>query len=392
MTTFGQYLILYHLSHFEQTIFSWGRSSTIFKNMLNCWTIKLDNNTIRDYIISINYIYTNENNLSSQRKGKQLREIVSRIVKSNLASTLLPIFVICIVLGFTTEGFVSSFNLFSIGKTGSITILVGLAQLMVMALGQMNLALGSMGCCSAIVTAVSMQELGMPVLLAILMGVLLGTILGAIQGILITRTIMSPFIITLSLNAIYLGLATGLTGGTIYNKIPKEFRSINNANLLGIPVLLIIATAIVLIFTIILFKTSLGRNFLATGANRRAANCAGIDTKGIILGGHSLSGMIASIAGILTITLQGSAQISIGTDWMLVSFAGPVLGGCILSGGKVSTIGMLFGAILMTMITNGLVMLDVSYFWFQTFVGAILLIAFEIDRFRSNMLIKFKVR
>ena len=319
-----------------------------------------------------------------------MNSISNRLIKSNLTSTLVPIALICLALGLTTNGFLSPFNLFSIGKSGSITVLVGLAQLMVMSLGQMNLALGSMGCCSAILTAVAIQELNVPILIAILMGVILGALLGGIQGLLITRTRMNPFIITLSLSAIYLGLATGLTGGAIYNEIPKEFRSINNASFLGIPVLLVISIVVILIMTIFMFKTTLGRDFLATGANRRAADCAGINTKTIILTGHILSGAIAAMAGILTITLQGSAQISIGTDWMLVSFAGPVLGGCILSGGKVSTIGSFFGSLLMTMITNGLIVLNVSYFWFQTFVGVILLIAFEVDRFRSNMFNKLK--
>lgn len=315
-----------------------------------------------------------------------MKKIKALILSSNLTSSLIPIIIIGVILSITTEGFFTRFNLFSIGKNGSVIILVGLAQMAVMSLGQMNLALGSMGCCSAIVSAILMQEAGAPIGLALLAGLLTGTLLGSVQGMLITRTKISPFIITLSLGSIYLGLATGLTGGKIYNQIPKEFTSINSMDFLGIPVMLIIALIFVVVIAIIFSKTVLGRRMLATGANRRSADCAGINTKNMIMAGHMLSGALAAAAAILTMALQGSAKISIGVDWMLTSFAAPVLGGCILSGGKVSAFGTLFGALLMTMITNALVLLDVSYFWFQTFVGAILLVAFEIDRARTRML------
>ena len=320
------------------------------------------------------------------RGGAVLKKVKGFILNSNLTSSLIPIIAIGVILSITTEGFFTGFNLFSIGKNGSIIIIVGLAQMVVISLGQMNLALGSMGCSSAIVSAVFMQELGLPIIISLLAGIVTGAVLGAIQGILVTRTKISPFIITLSLGSVYLGLATGLTGGRIYNNIPKEFSQIDNMNFLGIPILLIIAIFFVLILFLLYTQTVLGRRLLATGANRRSAECAGIKTGNTILFGHILSGMLAAIAGILTITLQGSAKISIGIDWLLVSFAAPVLGSCLLTGGKVSAFGTMFGALLMTMITNALVLLDVSYFWFQTFVGIILLIAFEIDRAREKML------
>jgi ribose transport system permease protein len=319
-----------------------------------------------------------------------LKQIKTFILNSNLTSALIPIIVIGVVLSLTTEGFFTAFNLFSIGKNGSIFVLVGLAQMAVMSLGQMNLALGAMGCCSAIVAAVLMQELGLPIGVCLLVGAITGIVLGGIQGILVTRTKISPFIITLSLSSIYYGLATGLTGGKIFNDIPKTFRQINAVGIAGIPLLLVLAIVIGALCYVLYAKMSLGRKLLATGANARSAECAGIKTKNTILFGHALSGLISAIAGMLTITLLGSAKISIGTDWMLVSFAGPVLGSCVLSGGKVSAFGTLLGALLMQMITNALVLLNVSYFWFQTFVGLILLVAFEIDRARGRMLSRIR--
>lgn len=134
-----------------------------------------------------------------------------------------------------------------------------------------------------------------------------------------------------------------------------------------------------------MYRTYLGRQLLAVGANPRSAEFAGINTKKVILIAHIISGLLAGIAGVLLSTRLGSAQILIGSDWMLVSFAAPVLGGSILAGGKVSVVGTIFGAFFMSMIINGALLINFSYYWFQTLIGLILIVAFTIDRMRLAM-------
>jgi len=156
--------------------------------------------------------------------------------------------------------------------------------------------------------------------------------------------------------------------------------------LLGIPLLFYIALIISALLYVLMRKTVLGRQLLATGANPRAAKISGIEVDKIIIIAHTLSGLLAGIAGILQVSRMGVGQASIGAEWMMISFAAPVLGGTILSGGKVNVIGTIFGAILMSIITNALVLWNISQYWFQAFIGLTLLAAYEMDRIRVSLL------
>lgn len=313
-----------------------------------------------------------------------VRNLIRKLTRWEMASVLVSVILLSLILSITTKGFNTAYNLDSLARTAAIIAIVGIGQLCVLAIGQFNLALGSIGCCSALFSAVLMQERGFPIWLSILAGMIVGTILGLIQGIFIVKTKINPFIITLSLSSIYLGIAIVTTSSKIYNNLPIGFKYIAKANVLKIPILFIIALVIIIILSVFFYRTYGGREILATGANEKSARFAGINTGNITILVHSLSGLFAGIAGILLSTRLGSAQISIGTDWMMVSFAAPVLGGTLMSGGKVSVVGTIFGAVLMSMITNGLVLSNVNFYWFQTFLGIILLIAFEIDRIRVN--------
>ncbi len=314
------------------------------------------------------------------------------MVKGDLLSVLGPIIILAAILSVTAQGFLSAYNLQSLGRIVGVTTIVGLSQLAVLSIGHFNLALGSMASFSGVFASALMEVCGLNLWIAIAAGVLIGTALGFIQGILIVKTRINPFIITLSLSSIFLGFTIGVTRGVLYQKLPAAFKLIGKMNWLGIPVLFYIAVVISLIMYIIMHKTVMGRHLLATGANPRAASVSGIQANKIIVLAHVMSGMLAGIAGILQVSRMGVGQASIGADWMLISFAAPVLGGTIMSGGKVNVIGTIFGAILMGIITNALVLINISQYWFQTFMGLILLGAFEIDRIRVSLMSSQKMQ
>lgn len=320
------------------------------------------------------------------------KKLGTLIYKWDIMSAVLPLIILVVIFTFTTKGFLSGYNLQSLGRGIGVTIVVGLSQLCVLAIGDFNLALGSMGCFSAIVTTSFMEVLGVDVLTAFLAGVATGTLLGFFEGFLITKTGINPFIITLSLSSVYLGLAIGLTKAALFQNLPADFKNIGKVNILGIPEILIIGIAIAVVLYFVINKTLLGRQLLAVGANKRAAIFSGIQVNKIIISSHTLSGMLAGIAGILMAAKLGVGQDSIGLDWMMISFAAPVLGGTLLSGGKVNIVGTVFGAALMHIISNGLVMINISQYWFQTFMGLVLLGAYEIDRLRSRSLTLQRVK
>jgi ribose transport system permease protein len=128
--------------------------------------------------------------------------------------------------------------------------------------------------------------------------------------------------------------------------------------------------------------TVIGRRILATGGNLEAARLSGIRTDNIVLLCHTLSGVFAAIAGILWVSRMGSAQPSTGTDWLIVSFAVSIIGGTALSGGEFSALGIFASAVMLTLIKNGLIMLNVNVYFEQTFLGLIILLAVSVESIR----------
>ena len=305
--------------------------------------------------------------------------------KFDLISVLVPIIILGVVFGTSAKGFLSAYNLQSIGRITGITLIVGLSQLSVLSIGHFNIALGSMACFSAMSCCAMMEVAGLPVVVAIIIGLAVGMFCGFLQGFLIVKTGINPFIITLALSSIFLGFTIGVTEGTIYHALPAVFKEIGKINFLGVPLLFVIALVIAAILFFVMKKSLLGRQLLVIGDNSRAANFSGIRVDHRIITAHMLSGLLAGVAGILQAARLGVGQSSIGLDWMTISFAAPVLGGTLLSGGKVNIVGTLFGAILMSIIVNGLIMINISQYWFQSFTGIILLGAFEIDRLRRSV-------
>jgi ribose transport system permease protein len=318
-----------------------------------------------------------------------LANMKKKLLAGDLIGILIILAVIITLLGFFGEGFLSSYNLENLSKTIAVTIIVGLSQLAVLSIGHLNLALGAMGCLAGMFTGFLLQSYQLPLVLLILLGLSAGALAGFIQGFFIVRTKINPFIVTLAFVSIFMGIVTGITKGEVFTMQPDAFKLINTTNVFfGIPLLLILSLVIAAVLSILFFKTVFGRQLLATGSNLKAADFAGINTLFIVVCAHTLSGFLAGAAGILQISRMGSATPTIGTDWLLVSFAAPILGGTLLSGGKVSVLGTILGAALMSIIVNGLFLLDVSQYWFQTFIGGILLASYGIDKLRRVYLLQ----
>jgi len=292
-----------------------------------------------------------------------------------------------VLLAIWAEGFTSFYNMNNLLKTISITILVGLSQLSVLSIGHLNLALGAMGCLTGMFTGFLLQSYDLPLVLTIIISLFIGTLIGLGQGAFIVITGINPFIVSLAFVSIYSGLVIGVTKGDVFTKQTASFIAIDRTNVFGLPLILLISLIVAGALIIVFVKTVFGRKILATGENAKAAAYAGINTTVTVISAHALSGLLSGAAGIMQISRLGAATPTIGADWLLISFAVPILGGTILSGGKVSITGTILGAVLMSMVVNGLFLLNVSQYWFQTFLGGILLGSYEINKFRKTYLL-----
>jgi ribose transport system permease protein len=280
-------------------------------------------------------------------------------------------------------GFVSSFNLFAISRSLGIDIVIGFSTMVVLATGGMNLAIGSIGVCSVMLVGYLMQVLNMPVPSALASGLILGALLGFANGTAIVRFGVNSFIITLASASLFMGGMLILTKAVIYNEVPPEIAVFGRIRWGFVSPLLLIAFAIGAALLVLFRYTALGREILACGANARAAELSGVPVGRITVIVHTLSGTLAACAGLMLMTRLGAAMPSIGQDWLLPSFLAPVLGGTLLSGGVISVIGTILGALLVATIRSGLLILQVANFWLQLFLGLVLLLAVMLDRYRN---------
>ena len=217
------------------------------------------------------------------------------------------------------------------------------------------------------------------------------------QGGLIVKTKINPFIISLALISVFHGINMGVTENIYFRKLPEGFKGLNTitfpeatakageTSTFGFPLVFLIVIALMVVMWVLYNRTAFGRKMLATGVSRRAADFAGISSNKYVMLAHGLSGVLCALAGMFTASKLSAAQTSIGDNWLLYSFAAPILGGTLLSGGKVSIIGTMIGAGIMTIITTVLAVLKLDAFTHQIFIGGILLLAFILNRGRETL-------
>jgi ribose transport system permease protein len=288
-----------------------------------------------------------------------------------------------IVFASLAPGFISPFNLFAMSRTLAIDTVIGFSTMVVLATGGMNLAIGAIGVCSVMFAGYLMQVLSLPGPVALAGGLALGSLLGWINGFTIVRTGVNSFIITLASASLFNGGMLILTKAVIFNGLPPTIAEFGRMRWDAVSPLLLVALLIGSALIVLFRLTALGREILAAGANARAAELSGVPVGRAIVIAHTLSGLLAASAGLMLLSRLGAAMPSVGQDWLLPSFLAPVLGGALLSGGSVSVVGAMIGALLVTTIRSGLLILQVGNFWLQLFLGVMLLLAVLLDRYRA---------
>jgi ribose transport system permease protein len=283
------------------------------------------------------------------------------------------------------EGFLTEYNLFTLVRFASVQIMIAFAQMVALSAGDMNLSIGAIGGMVAMFAGAMMEILGVPPLVAIAASLALSVILGLINGFLITRTGINSFIITLATSSIFTGIMLIVTKADSFDSLPESFLTFSRQRTLGVALSPLFWIMIVAAIALSLFynRTSLGRQLLATGANRRAAQMSGLNVPGIIVQTHVLSAFLAGVAGIMSALMLADAVPIIGTDWILGSFAATAVGGTVITGGSVSVFGTVLGGFLIASIYNGVLLLNVSNFFVNFFLGLVLLIAVYLDRLRK---------
>ena len=317
----------------------------------------------------------------------QKTNIWKRITKSSLFGIVVFLVILWAVLGVSTKSFLSWYNAEVIMMSAMITAVVGLSQMTIIATGGMNLAVGYIGGLSAVLCASAMQDWGCSTVVAILIGLAVGAASGLINGVLVHLlggTSVMSFLITLATSFAFQGITQGYSQANSYVKLNADFNAIGAGEFLGMPILAYVMLVIAFIVWIIFKYTGLGRQILAFGANGRAAMLYGVRQGVTLIAANVISGVLAACAGIMLSMRMGSATIDIGLDWMLFSFAAPIIGGTRQAGGKVNVWGVVIGAIILSTIENGIVHLNIDVYWNEFIKGIVILLAVVVDTIRNS--------
>jgi len=269
--------------------------------------------------------------------------------------------------------------------------LLNTAILAVMATGQavvvitrnIDLSVGSVLGISAWAVATMMSEhRGLPMIVAILVGLAVGAVAGLLNGVLVRYGKVPALVVTLGTLYIYRGITYQWAGGSQVNadKLPAHFLNFANDNLLGIPWLVLIALIVVGGATLVMRNYRVGRELYAMGSSPQAAELAGIKVARNLLGAFIVSGALAGLAGVLFAARFGTVDASAGTGYELNVVAAVVVGGVAVFGGSGTVWGAGLGALLLTVISSALAVLDINQFWQQAIVGALIILAICADR------------
>ncbi len=322
-----------------------------------------------------------------EAKGKAAvnsRQYLRELILSEWGRLLLIDLVSVVIMSFVSKEYLSTFNLFVITRDVSTMILIGFSQAIVLAIGQMNLSLGAIGGLVAVSAGGLMEAQGWPIGVAVVAGLLIGILAGYLNGVIIVKTGINSFIITLATNSIFLGLDLGMTHAEPFYNIPAAVKAFGQARIgffpyMGFVTLILIASVVVFLKYMVI-----GRQLLATGGNWGAAEVSGVPVRRSVVLAHIMSGFMAAVSGILWMSQLHSAQPMIGASWLLPSFAIPIIGGVALTGGSFPVAGVIFAAFLLSIIQSALVQLQIDPYYVQFLLGLLILGAVMMNEFGSR--------
>ncbi|WP_192843875.1 ABC transporter permease [Aureimonas sp. D3] len=278
------------------------------------------------------------------------------------------------------EGFLTLTNMFNIARTTAMICIVAFAMTFVIASGELDLSVGSTTALSAL-TGAMVMDVGYAWPVAVVCALACGLVVGCINGVLVTRLRIPSFLVTLGMMQLIRGIDMRVT---YTNPVAISDRTFANlfgfGKLAGIPSLLIWSVVFAIIGHVVLRYTTFGRQILATGGNRLAAEYSGIKTARIKFYAFLISGLAAALAGLLYSGMMRTARFNFGDGMELSVIAAVILGGTSLFGGRASIIGTFAGALMIGTINNGLIIMGLDVSEQMMVAGAIIILAVAFAR------------
>ncbi len=277
------------------------------------------------------------------------------------------------------EGFLSQNNLLNIFRQAATISVIAVGMTYVIACAEIDLSVGSVAGLASVVTAMTLANYGL--VAGIAAGITVGVVVGAVNGALVSLLGIPSFLVTLGMLGIAVGVAQWITASAPQPILSDAYNlAFGGGNFGPIPGLLVWMAIAVAIGALVMHKTRFGRQVLATGGNRTAAEFTGINTKRIKFQVLLISGTVAALGGMLYAGRLQSGRFQWGAGDELSAIAAVILGGTSLFGGSGAVVGTMVGALLISLINNGLILAGLETSQQQVVRGIIIILAVALAR------------
>ena len=316
-----------------------------------------------------------------------MSKVFSRIFHNEQAGLLLALVLLCLVISLLTPVFFTAINIKNVLRDASLVAIAGMGMVMVILLGEIDLSVGSTQAVAGIV-AVAVLNQTESVLLAFGVALLAGALIGLCNGLLVTKAGINSLIATLGMMAILRGGAMVSTQAVSIQAKVAGFVEVGTGYLGPIPIPVLLTFVLFGLFYYVLHHTILGRYIYAIGGNIQAARLSGlaVDRTRILV--FVIGGMLAAISAFILASRLNSGQPNAGLGFELQVIAAVILGGISLTGGVGTLAGACIGILILTVLSNGLVLLNVSSFYHDIARGAVIILAVYLDIRRKESLLR----
>ncbi|UKS26464.1 ABC transporter permease [Paenibacillus sp. HWE-109] len=300
--------------------------------------------------------------------------------------------ILMIIFSAASSNFFQFDNLVAIMLSTAVIGVLALGSTFVIITSGIDLAVGTVMTFSSVMAGVIITTWHMPMPLGIIGGILTGAVCGLISGLLVAKMKIPPFIATLAMMMVTKGLSLVISGTKpIYFNDTPVFSQISMGSVISkvipgleIPNAILVFFGAAIIASILLSKTIIGRYNFALGSNEESTRLSGVNVDYWKIVIYSLTGLFSGLAGIMMASRLNSAQPALGSGYELEAIAAVVIGGTSLSGGKGSILGTVIGALIMSVLTNGLRILSVKQEWQTVIVGIVVVLAVYADMMRRR--------
>lgn len=315
--------------------------------------------------------------------GRGYSSGLAALRRSTIFYPAVGLIVVCLVMTFASDSFLSLGNLENIGRQVSINAIIAVGMTYVILTGGIDLSVGSVMALAGTIAAGLMVS-GLNAALALIVALLIGLGFGAGNGIFVAFAGMPPIIVTLATMGIARGLALIYTGGYPVDGLPSWVGFFGNGHVLGVQTPIVIMVIVYAVAWVLLEWVPFGRYVYAIGGNEQATRLSGVRVARAKLLVYAISGLTSAIAAIVLTSRLMSGQPNAGIGFELDAIAAVVLGGTSIAGGRGSVIGTLLGALLLGVLNNGLNMVGVNPYVQTVIKGGIILLAIYIGRERAK--------